>query len=87
MVHILIYILLHNAHTFYLCITNNNAKKVVIRAFSNVEKAFLIFWLGSFNVCEKVIIFTARESRVKKIATLRTPEQKVGNKSSGTRTE
>ena len=28
MVHILIYVLLHNAHTFYLYITNNDAKKV-----------------------------------------------------------
>ena len=46
--YILIYVLLHNVHTFFLCITNNDAKKV---------------------------------------ATLRIPEWKVGNKSSDTRTE
>ena len=28
MVHLLIYVLLNNAHTFYLCIDNNDAKKV-----------------------------------------------------------
>ena len=47
MVHILIYVLLYNVHTFYLCITKNDAKKV---------------------------------------ATLRIPERKVGNRFPDTRT-